>query len=224
MYYSGSEFSTKTNGCADVTLSPGVYYLDFPAGDDVWSLDTNVTGTCDATGQGTQLVFADSAHVMLSGTLTIPCGRKATADGPLIGIFGLKAGVAATGPFTTTLRPSATPTETQGTFWNAPSLANVLPGAAPTYPQDGTNAIASVTGNKSTSELTIGSFAATSGPAAPDQGHRQLGRRQRSRTTRPPASGSRARPPSSGGPAPCRSPRPIRRPRLRIRHRTWLRS
>ena len=110
-------------------------------------------------------MFADSAHVMLSGTLTIPCGRKATADGPLIGIFGLKAGVAATGPFTTTLRPSATPTQTQGTFWNSPSLANVLPGAAPTYPQDGTNAIASVTGNRSTSELTIGSFAATSGPA-----------------------------------------------------------
>src|SRR4029077_10185179 len=115
-------------------------------GDDVWSLDTNVTGTCDASGQGTQLVFADSAHVTLSGTLTIPCGRKATADGPLIGIFGLKAGVAATGPFTTTLRPSATPTETQGAFWNGPSLANVLPGAAPTYPQDATNATASVTG------------------------------------------------------------------------------
>jgi hypothetical protein len=165
VYYSGSEFSSKTNGCTNVTLSPGVYYLDFPAGDDLWSLDTDFTATCDGTGQGAQLVFADSAHILLSGTLTIPCGRKATTDGPLIAMFGLKNGVAATGPFTTTLRPSATPTETQGTYWNAASLANVLPGAASTYPQDATNATATINGNKTTSELTIGSFAATAGPA-----------------------------------------------------------
>ena len=44
------------------------------------SLDTNVTGACDASGQGVQIVFADSAHVKLSGTLTIPCGRSATAE------------------------------------------------------------------------------------------------------------------------------------------------
>ena len=33
---------------------------------------------CDASGQGVQIVFADSAHIKLSGTLTIPCGRSAT--------------------------------------------------------------------------------------------------------------------------------------------------
>src|SRR5262249_46233709 len=151
-----SEFSTKTNACANVTLSPGVYYLDFPSGDDLWSLDTNVTAPCDASGQGAQLVFANSTHIQLSGVLNIACGRKATADGPLIGLYGLKADVPGAGPFTTTLRPSANPTQTQGTFWNAATLPSVLPTAAPGYPKDGTNAAASVNGNKTTSELTIG--------------------------------------------------------------------
>ena len=36
----------------------------------------------DASGQGVQIVFADSAHIKLSGTLTIPCGRSATPNGP----------------------------------------------------------------------------------------------------------------------------------------------
>jgi hypothetical protein len=133
----------------------------------LWSLDTDFTATCDAGGQGAQLVFADSAHIRISGTLTIPCGRKATTDGPMIALFGLKNGVAATGPFTTTLRPTAAPTQTVGTYWTAASLASVLPGAPVTYPQDGTNATANFTGNKTTSELTIGSFAPSSGPALP---------------------------------------------------------
>ena len=31
---------TRRTSCDDVTLSPGVYYLDFPAGDDIWSSRT----------------------------------------------------------------------------------------------------------------------------------------------------------------------------------------
>jgi hypothetical protein len=166
VYYSGTEFSTKTNLCDDVTLSPGVYYLNFPAGDDVWDLTTDVTGLCDAAGQGVQLVFADSAHIKLSGTLTIPCGRSATTNGPLIALYGLKAGIAPSGPFTTTLRPSAAATQSVGSYWDAATLGNVVPAPAPAaYPQDGMNATATVTGSNTTSELTIGSFAPTAGPA-----------------------------------------------------------
>ena len=72
VYYSGDELSDATNLCLNVTLSPGVYYLNFPDGDDIWDLAKNVTGVCDAGGQGVELVFADSAHIKLSGTLTIP--------------------------------------------------------------------------------------------------------------------------------------------------------
>ena len=107
VYYDGDEFSTKLNACDNVTLSPGVYYLNFPAGKDEWGLDNNVVGpACDASGQGVQIVFADSAHIKLSGTLTLPCGRSATPTGPNIALYGLKSDIAGPGAQSYTLRPT----------------------------------------------------------------------------------------------------------------------
>ena len=43
----------SSNVCDNVTLSPGVYYLNFPAGKDEWRLDKNVVGpACDARRPG----------------------------------------------------------------------------------------------------------------------------------------------------------------------------
>ena len=53
-----------------------------------------------------QIVFADTAHIKLSGTLTIPCGRSATTNGPLIALYGLKTDIAGRARTNYTLRPT----------------------------------------------------------------------------------------------------------------------
>ena len=58
------------------------------------STTTSSARACDASGQGVQIVFADSAHIKLSGTLTLPCGRSATPTGPNIALYGLKSDIA----------------------------------------------------------------------------------------------------------------------------------
>ena len=138
VYYDGDEFSAKLNACDNVTLSPGVYYLNFPAGKDEWALDKNVVGpACDASGQGVQIVFADSAHIKLSGTLTLPCGRSATPNGPNIALYGLKSDIAGPGAQSYTLRPSGATSASTPAF--APLPATITTAAA-NYPQDGTTA------------------------------------------------------------------------------------
>ena len=51
VYYSGDDLR-HDEPCDDVTLSLGVYYLNFPAGDDIWDLAKNVTGVrCERSGR-----------------------------------------------------------------------------------------------------------------------------------------------------------------------------
>ena len=136
VYYDGDEFSTKLNACDNVTLSPGVYYLNFPAGKDEWGLDNNVVGpACDASGQGVQIVFADSAHIKLSGTLTLPCGRSATPTGPNIALYGLKSDIVGPGAQSYTLRPVARPRRRR--LRSHRLAGDDHEGRAPNYPQDG---------------------------------------------------------------------------------------
>ena len=154
VYYDGDEFSTKLNACDNVTLSPGVYYLNFPAGKDEWGLDNNVVGpACDAGGQGVQIVFADSAHIKLSGTLTLPCGRSATPTGPNIALYGLKSDIAGPGAQSYTLRPSGATTASTPAF--APLPATITT-AATNYPQDGTTANVALPSAASASVVATG--------------------------------------------------------------------
>ena len=131
VYYDGDEFSAKLNACDNVTLSPGVYYLNFPAGKDEWALDKNVVGpACDASGQGVQIVFADSADIKLSGTLTLPCGRSATPNGPNIALYGLKSDIAGPGAQSYTLRPTGATSASTPAF--APLPATITTAARTT--------------------------------------------------------------------------------------------
>ena len=154
VYYDGDEFSAKLNACDNVTLSPGVYYLNFPAGKDEWALDKNVVGpACDASGQGVQIVFADSAHIKLSGTLTLPCGRSATPNGPNIALYGLKSDIAGPGAQSYTLRPSGATSASTPAF--APLPATITT-AATNYPQDGTTANVALPSAASASVVATG--------------------------------------------------------------------
>jgi Tfp pilus assembly protein PilX len=157
VYYDGDEFSAKTNACATTTLSPGVYYLDFPAGKDEWALNKDVVGQCAADGQGVQLVFADSAHIKLSGTLTIPCGRQATPSGPHIALYGLKTDITSGPAQSWTLRPTGAASASTPAFGNLPNAVTTV-GA--NYPQDGSASLANVAKNKSAALAATGFDAA----------------------------------------------------------------
>ncbi len=127
VYLSGTALTTQTNACnAGVTLSPGVYYLNFPAADDTWTISNDVTGACDGTGQGAQLVFANESKLAMSGSsqdLTL-CGRRVSPTAPQIAMTYLKTSTAS-GPDTNViLRPSANPTSTGTLTWT--NLPNVV--------------------------------------------------------------------------------------------------
>jgi hypothetical protein len=107
-----------------------------------------------------QLVFANQSKLLLSAQhqndptepalLNIPCALSSTPAGPRIAIYGLNpAG-------TTVFRPTAA-TDTDGGFFT--QTANALPTATPGYPQDATQATASVP-RRTTTELTMSNFAA----------------------------------------------------------------
>jgi hypothetical protein len=161
VYSSASEFSTKLNACATTTLSPGVYYLDFPAGNDQWNLDKDVVGQCAADGQGVQIVFAGSAHLKLSGTLTIPCGRQATTTGPYIALYGLKNDIVGPAAQSYTLRANGATSTTTPAFTGLPTAITT---AGANYPQDGTLASATMPKNTTSSIVATG-FTAPGYPA-----------------------------------------------------------
>ncbi len=162
VYYDPVALSALTTSCNTVTLGPGVYWLDFPSSATPWTISKTVTASCDASGQGAQLVLANQAKFALTGTLSLPCGRRATANGPRIALYELTAPIAGGGPYSTVLRPT-TAVDTNGGYFTA-TAANALPGAGGGYPADGTQATASVSKNK-TAELTLGTFTNTSGPS-----------------------------------------------------------
>jgi hypothetical protein len=191
VYYDPAALSALTTTCSNVRLNPGPYFLDFPDENTLWNVSGTVTATCDASGQGAQLVFARKSRMNVTGTLDIPCGRRATATGPRIALYGLDADMGASGPFNTTLRPLAVAQGGDNLFTPS-SLANALPSAAPGYPRDGTNAVATVSGSllSRTAQLTLSSMTPSSGPAL--TGNAQLssvvvkvGHDETSRTTIP---------------------------------------
>ena len=169
VYYDPHALTALTTTCTTVTLQPGgVYWLDFPSTSTPWQISKSVIGpapsACDGTN-GVQLVFANQSKLNLAAQhqndptepalLSIPCALSSTPDGPRIAIYGLNpAG-------TTVFRPTAA-ADTNGGLFTA--TANALPTATPGYPQDATQATATIP-RRSTAELTLSSFAAD--PATP---------------------------------------------------------
>ena len=178
VYMHGDDL-TALNTCATLTLAPGVFYLDFaPAGtsgsksatDDTWSIGTAVTGAaCQADGQGTQLVFANASQMrfLASGTFTVPCGRRSAANGPLIGVTGLKTSTGVGANTSTVLRPTAAATQAGDNLFTPATLGNVVPTAAPGYPQDGTNVTATPAAKNKNAILNIGSVSPPAGQSIP---------------------------------------------------------
>ncbi len=167
VYLSGNLLSTRTSACnGGVTLLPGVYYLNFPTGDDTWTISNDVTGACDGTGQGAQLVFANASRLAMSGSsqrLTL-CGRRVSPTAPQIAMTYLKTSTSS-GPDTNViLRPSANPTPTGTLTWT--NLPNVVYSGSAGYPQDGTNATATASGSKA-GNISIGSLSAPVGQSIP---------------------------------------------------------
>jgi hypothetical protein len=169
VYFDPNALTALTTTCTTVTLQAGgVYWLDFPSASTPWQISKTVVGpapsTCDGTN-GVQLVFANQSKLTLAAQhqndptepalLSIPCALSSTPDGPRIAIYGLNpAG-------TTVFRPTAA-ADTNGGFFTA--TANALPASTPGYPQDATQATATIP-RRSTAELTLNSFAAD--PATP---------------------------------------------------------
>jgi hypothetical protein len=166
VYYDPAALSALTTTCNTVTLSPGAYYLDFPDENALWNVSRTLTASCDGSGQGAQLAFARKSRMNVTGTLNIPCGRRATASGPRIAMYGLNTDMGASGPFNTTLRPLAV-TQGADNLFTPSTLVNALPSAAPGYPRDGTNATATVGGSilPRTAQLTLSNMTPSSGPA-----------------------------------------------------------
>jgi hypothetical protein len=149
-----------------MTLSPGVYYLDFPAADDTWTISNDVTGACDGTGQGAQLVFANEAKLAMSSasqTLSL-CGRRVSPTAPRLAMTYLKTSTAAGPDTNVVLRPSANPTSTGTLTWT--NLPNVVYSGSASYPQDGTNATATASGSAA-GNVSIGSLTAPVGQTIP---------------------------------------------------------
>ncbi len=170
VYYDPSTatgISRVTTTCATTTLKPGMYFLDFPQSTVGWEIDKTVIAECEASGQGVQIVFGDKSTIDLSGILNIPCGRSA-GSGPKIALYGLQDEVFPPAALVeTVLRPSvATDTGTAPGGEFTATAANALPSAAPTYPQDGTQAAAAIV-NGDTAKLELSNFVVASGPVLP---------------------------------------------------------
>ena len=120
VYYDGDEFSTKLN-VRQRHAEPRRLLPQLPRRQGRMALDKNVVGpACDVSGQGVQIVFADSAHIKLSGTLTLPCGRM-TSTGPNIALYGLKTDIAGPGAQSYTLRPTGATSTTMPAFAPLPA-------------------------------------------------------------------------------------------------------
>ena len=174
VYAHGDDLSTASSACSTLTLSAGVYYLAFPtdgsaasksANDDVWRINGTVQGpTCPGdVGTGVQLVLAGPARLSNAETVNLPCGAR-TASGPRIAVMSLNASVAGGADVSTVLRPTANPTTSGNLTWTTPN--NIVYGGAPLYPQDGTNATATTSGNKA-GFLGMGGMTAPAGQPIP---------------------------------------------------------
>jgi hypothetical protein len=167
IYTSGSAL---TSACAGtINLAAGQYYLDFPSDDNTWTINGTLQGpTCvNASDQGVQLVFANNSQLSNAGTISIPCGSRATTTAPRIAMIGLETTISAGSNVNTILRPTNAVDGGGGYFpssgaFPAANAANTGNGA---YPQDGTQARASISSNNKTANLQLGTFSASSGPA-----------------------------------------------------------
>ena len=167
IYTSGSAL---TSACAGtINLAAGEYYLDFPSSDNTWTINGTLQGpTCvNPTDQGVQLVFANNSQLSNSGTISIPCGRRATSSGPRIAMIGLANTISAGSNVTTILRPTSAVDGGGGYFPAAGAFpaSNAAYSGSGAYPQDATQARASIAANKKKANLQLGTFAAWSGPA-----------------------------------------------------------
>jgi hypothetical protein len=93
VYTSGNALTNACPGSnSTINLAAGVYYLNFPSSDNTWSIFGTLQGpTCaSSTDPGVQLVLANNAQIANYGTISIPCGSRATSTGPRIAIIGLK--------------------------------------------------------------------------------------------------------------------------------------
>ncbi len=154
IYTSGSGL---TSACAGtINLAAGEYYLDFPSTDNTWTINGTMQGpTCvSPTDQGVQLVFANNSQLSNSGTISIPCGRRATPTAPRIAMIGLADTIGAGSTVTTILRPTNAVDGGGGYFPTAGAFAatNAAFIGSGAYPQDATQARASIAANKKTAK------------------------------------------------------------------------
>jgi len=167
IYTSGSAL---TSACAGtINLAAGVYYLDFPSSDNTWTINGTLQGpTCaNQSDPGVQLVFANNSQISNGGTISIPCGSRATSTGPRIAMIGLANTVAAGSNVNTILRP-ATAADGGGGYFpstGATPAANAAYSGNGAYPRDGTQARASIAASTKTAKLQLTAFSASSGPA-----------------------------------------------------------
>ena len=146
-----------------------MYYLDFPSTDNTWTINGTLQGpTCaNPSDQGVQLVFANNSQLSNGGTISIPCGSRATSTGPRIAMIGLENTIGAGSNVNTILRPTSAVDGGGALFpatgaFAAGNAANTGSGA---YPQDGTQARASIAANRKTANLQLTNFTASSGSA-----------------------------------------------------------
>jgi Tfp pilus assembly protein PilX len=174
-YTHGDDLTARWSGCATITLAPGAYYLDFPpdgsgrsANDDTWTINGRLQGPSCAsdTDAGAQLVLANASRISNAETIDLPCGMRATPTAPRIAVTSLNTAIAGGASTVTTLRPAVAPAQGADNLFAPATLGNVVPTAAPGYPQDNTNASASVSKNNKTAQLDIG-LAGTAGQSIP---------------------------------------------------------
>jgi hypothetical protein len=164
VYTSGAALTARTTACTGgVTLLPGVYYLNFPAGDDTWTIGQDVTGACDPTTQeGAQLVFANQSKLEMAGGPDTPtlrlCGRRASPTAPQIAMTYTKTSTANGPSLVTRLRPT-TATDTGSTPYTVGTPTKATPAGSASYPQDSppSNATAILPKNAN-AELTLGNW------------------------------------------------------------------
>src|SRR5205085_7772669 len=116
---------------------------------------------------GIQIVFANNSQLSNAGTISIPCGARATSTGPRISMIGLANTVAAGSTVNTILRP-ATAADGGGGYFpssGATPAANAGYTGNGAYPRDGTQARASISASNKTAKLQLTAFSASSGPA-----------------------------------------------------------
>ncbi|MGZ4766291.1 MAG: hypothetical protein ACXV6M_11605, partial [Ilumatobacteraceae bacterium] len=167
IYTSGSAL---TSACAGtINLAAGEYYLDFPSNDNTWTINGTLQGpSCvNPSDQGVQLVFANNSQLANAGTISIPCGSRATSTGPRIAMIGLENTIGGGANVNTILRPT-TAVDAGGGYFPASgafAASNAADSGNGAYPQDGTQARASISANKKTANLQLNTFSASSGPA-----------------------------------------------------------